>query len=72
MVDTEDGKISQSLFDFALLVDKHAQREKAWLLKCLEVFAANDLTKEHDLIGLRDEDYDSDLVERGLTTSQRA
>ena len=50
MVDTGKGTVSQALFDFALLVDKHVQREPEWITKCLAVFAANGLTEKHDQV----------------------
>ena len=72
MVDTGKGTVSQALYDFALLVDTHVQRAPDWITKCLSVFAANGLTEKHDLIGLRDDDYDASLHEHGLQSAQRA
>ena len=73
MVDTAHGQISQSLFDFALLVDSyHTQREKDWLLTCLAVFADYGLVTKHDLVGLRDGDYDCTQAKFGLSIAQRA
>ena len=72
MVETTEGMVSQELFDFALLVDNHAQRDTDWLLKCLAVFVANGLVEKHDLIGLKEDDYDCTLEKYGLNSAQKA
>ena len=72
MVDTGKGKVSQALFDFALLVDKHVKREPEWVKQCLAAFANNGYTEKHDLIGVRGEDYEDTLTEFGFTPLQKS
>ena len=72
MVDTGKGQVSQGLFDFAVSIDAHKEHKPEWILKCLAVFAANKLTEKHDLIDLKDEDYDASLEEYALEAGQKA
>ena len=72
MVETGSGIVSQSLFDFALSVDTHVQRPREWVLKCLAVFAGNQLVEKHDLIGVKDGDYETGIEQYNLLPVQRS